>query len=219
MDDMNAAGYRTNLRIGLAIFLLTSAALAADKVERIGPPPSEISDGLKQAVEQKGYRATLDDGWKAEFWFAKDLATVKKDVPGALYPELSDGEFVGIVSFPQGMSDYRGESLAAGVYTLRYQLLPQDGNHLGVAPSPDFLLASPASADSRPEQGYVYRKLIALSAKSTGGNHPAVIALEPASEPNSILKTEHGTIVFSVAVPSTAAPEKLGIVVKGAASQ
>jgi hypothetical protein len=185
MDDMNAAGYRTYWRIALAIVLLTSAALAADKVERIGPPPSDLSDGLKQAVEQKGYRATLDDGWKAEFWFARNLATAKKEVPAALYPELSDGEFVGVVNFPQGMSDYRGQSLAAGVYTLRYQLLPQDGNHLGVAPNPDFLLASPASADSRPEQGYVYRKLIALSAKSTGSNHPAVIALEPAADPDS----------------------------------
>ncbi len=60
-----------------------------------------------------------------------------------------------MVRFPQGMSDYRGQSLPPGVYTLRYQLLPQDGNHMGVAPNPDFLLASPAASDSRPEQSYV----------------------------------------------------------------
>lgn len=216
---MNAAFYRRFLLTTLAIALLTGAAVAAEKVERIGPPPSDLSDALKQAVESKGYRATLEDGWKAEFWFVKDLAMTKKEVEGALYPELSDGEFVGIVNFPQGMSDYRGQSLAAGIYTLRYQLLPQDGNHLGVAPNPDFLLASPAAADSRPEQSYVYRKLVALSAKSTGGNHPAVIAMESSDEPGTVVKTDHGTIVFSVDVPSSAGTEELGIVIKGSAAQ
>lgn len=215
---MNPASYRNSLLLAL-IALMSTVAVAAQKVERIGAPPSDISDGLKQAVEAKGYRVTLDDGWKAEFWFAKDLATTKKDVPGALYPELSDGEFVGVVSFPQGMSDFRGQSLPGGIYTLRYQLLPQDGNHLGVAPNPDFLLASPAAADSRPEQSYVFRKLVALSAKSTGGNHPAVIALESAGDPESVVKTDHGTIVFSAAVPSSTGTETLGIVIRGSAAQ
>jgi hypothetical protein len=106
------------------------------------------------------------------------------------------------------------------VYTLRYQLLPQDGNHMGVAPNPDFLLASPVAADSRPEQSYVYRKLVALSARSTGTNHPAVIALEVAGDPNTVVKTEHGTVVFTIAIPSAGGtPETLGIVLKGTGTQ
>lgn len=194
---------------------------AANRVERIGPlTATEVSDALKQAVEEKGYRVTLDDGWMAELWFAKTLKTAKQDVPGALYPELSNAEFVGVVRFPQGMSDFRGQSLPAGVYTLRYQLLPQDGNHMGVAPNPDFLLASPAANDSRPEQSYVFKKLATLSARSTGTNHPAVIALESAGDPATVVKSDHGTVVFSVAIPASAgATEKLGIVLKGAAAQ
>ena len=194
---------------------------ASGKVVSIGPLTStDVSDALKQAVEEKGYRVALDDGWTAELWFAKPLKTVKQDVPGALYPELTNGEFVGVVRFPQGMSDFRGQSLPSGIYTLRYQLLPQDGNHMGVAPNPDFLLASPVASDSRPEQTYVYKKLVALSAKSTGTNHPAVIALESAGDTATVVKTDHGTVVFTVAVPSAAgAAEKLGIVLKGAGSQ
>jgi hypothetical protein len=146
--------------------------------------------------------------------------TTKQDVPGALYPELTNAEFVGVVRFPQGMSDFRGQSLPPGVYTLRYQLLPQDGNHMGVAPNPDFLLASPVAGDSRPDQSYVYKKMIALSAKSTGTNHPAVIALESAGDAATVMKTEQGTVVFTVAIPTTAGTsEKFGIVLKGAASQ
>ena len=201
--------------------LLTVAAAAAAKVERIGLLPADVaSDALRQTVEEKGYKVTLDDGWTAEFWFVKQPKVEKKDVPGALYPELSNGEFVGVVRFPQGMSDFRGQSLPAGTYTLRYQTLPQDGNHMGVAPNPDFLLASPADSDSRPEQSYVYRKMVALSAKSTGGSHPAVIALESAGEADSVIKDERGSIVFSVAVPTSGGgSEKLGIVIKGTAAQ
>lgn len=205
-----------------ALFLsfATAGFAAAAKVERIGAPPSAgVSDGLRQAVDEKGYRVTLDDGWTAEFWFVEPLKTTKQDVPGALYPELTDGEFVGLVNFPAGFSDYRGQSIPAGLYTLRYQLLPQDGNHMGVSPNPDFLLLSPAANDSRPEQSYVFKKLVVLSAKSTGTTHPAVVALESAGDASTVVKTDHGTIVFTAAIPTeAAASEKIGIVVKGAAA-
>jgi len=200
--------------------IVFSACAAAAQVQRIGGLTAVgASDALKHAVEDKGYRATLDDGWTAEFWFAKQLKTATKDVPGALYAELANGEFVGVVSFPKGMNDFRGQAIPAGVYTLRYQLLPQDGNHLGVAPNPDFLLAIPVASDPDPEQSYLYKKLVALSARSTGTNHPAVIALDSAGEPGSIAKGANLT-VFTVALTTSAgATEKLGIVVKGVAAQ
>lgn len=202
-----------SLSIGSGVFA------AAQKVERIGAPAS-VSAALQQAVESKGYRATLDGGWTAEFWFAKTLKTETKDVPDALYPELSNGEFVGVVTFSQAMTDYRGQNIAAGTYTLRYQMLPQDGNHMGVAANPDFLLAIPAANDSSPEATYPYKKLIALSAKSTGTNHPAVIALDSAGEPSTIKKNEHGDTVFSVTIPSEhGTAEKLGIILKGTSAQ
>jgi hypothetical protein len=205
----------------LCALLLSSAGslLAAAKVESIGPlTAAPLSDELRQAVADQGYRVTLDGGWVAEFWFAKELKTGKNNAPGALCPELNDGEFVGIVNLPQGMPDYRGDKIAPGVYTLRYQSLPQDGNHMGVAPNPDFLLASPAADDSQPGQSDAYKKRIALSAKSTKTNHPAVIALESAAGPATVSENESGEIVFTVAIPSGGS-EKLGIVVKGTAGQ
>ena len=206
----------------VATAVLVAAAVPTAKVERIGALSAPAaSDALKQAVEEKGYRVTLDHAWTAEFWFAKQIKTAAKDVPGALYPELANAEFVGVVNLPKGMTDFRGQAIPAGVYTLRYQLLPQDGNHLGVAPNPDFLLAIPVASDPDPEQGYLYKKLVALSAKTTGASHPAVIALDTAGEPGSAVGDTQGTVVFTVAVPSSGAigTEKLGIVVKGAAGQ
>src|ERR1022692_3447058 len=200
----------------------TAVFAAAAQVERIGALSAPAaSDALKQAVEEKGYRITLDGSWTAEFWFAKQLKAVAKDAPGALYPELANAEFVGVVSLPKGMTDFRGQPIPVGVYTLRYQLLPQDGNHLGVAPNPDFLLAIPVASDPNPEQGYLYKKLVALSAKTTGTNHPAVIALDTPGEPGSVVGGAKGVVVFTVTVPSSGASgtEKLGIVVQGTAAQ
>ena len=209
------------LRLLTLLACIALSVSAAAQVQRIGAlSAAGASDELKHAVEDKGYRVTLDDGWTAEFWFAKQLKTATKEVPGALYPELANAEFVGVVSLPKGMTDFRGQAIPAGAYTLRYQLLPQDGNHLGVAPNPDFLLAIPVANDRDPEQRYLYKRLVSLSAQSTGGSHPAVIAMNSAGDPGSVVKDAQNATVFSVAVPNSAgATEKLGIVVKGTAAQ
>ena len=207
--------------IAVAVFALLSTCASAQVVARIGAVSAAgVSDELKHAVEDKGYRITLEDGWKADFWFAKQLKAAPKDVSGALYPELTNGEFIGLVSLPKGMADYRGQAIPEGVYTLRYQLLPQDGNHLGVSPNPDFVLAIPASSDSDPEQELAFKKLVALSAKATGGNHPAVIALDTAGEPGTIAKNAQDMTVLTVPIATASGgTEKLGIVVKGTAAQ
>src|SRR5664280_2521943 len=84
---------------GALFCVVTAVFAAAPQVERIGALTAPgASDALKQAVEDKGYRITLDGGWTAEFWFAKQLKTAAKNVPGALYYELTNAEFVGVVN-------------------------------------------------------------------------------------------------------------------------
>ncbi|MFI5115469.1 MAG: hypothetical protein ACHP8B_02100 [Terriglobales bacterium] len=65
------------------------------------------------------------------------------------------------------------------------------------------------------------KKLVALSAKTTGTNHPAVIALDTAGEPGSVVGDAKGVVVFTVTVASSSASptKKLGIVVQGTAAQ
>ena len=199
--------------------LLSFPAFAA--VERTGPlSASGVSPEMKQAVEDKGYHVTLDDGWTADFWFARALATSSNAAAGALYPDLANGEFVGVVTFPKGASDFRGQAISAGTYTLRYQYIPQDANHMGVSPNPDFLLATPVASDSTPADNIPLKRLVTLSAKAAGTGHPAVFALAPAGPPGSISKDSDGMTVFTVAVPTASGkPDTLGIVVKGQATQ
>jgi hypothetical protein len=192
---------------------------AVERIAALAAPGAP--DEIKKAVQDKGYRVSLDDGWTAEFWFVRALATATKDAPGALYPELANGEFVGVANFPKGTTDYRGQAIAAGAYTLRYQFLPQDANHMGVSPNPDFLLAIPLAADSDPAEPLSFKNLVGLSAKATGTAHPAVIAMAPAGTPVAVAKDDQGMTVLTVEVPSAAhtKTEKLGIVLKGQATQ
>jgi len=193
----------------------------AGKVEAVGPlNASGASDGLKQAVADKGTRLTLDDGWSADFWFARSLATSSNHAAGALYPDLSNGEFVGVVTFVKGASDFRGQAIPAGTYTLRYQYIPQDANHMGVSPNPDFLLAIPIASDPNPSDNLPLKRLVALSSKASGTAHPAVFALAPAGKPGTVTKDDQGMLIFSGETATSAGKtEKIGIVVKGQATQ
>jgi hypothetical protein len=211
------------LCVCLAIFFLSSPLFAAGPtVERTGALSAPVaSDDLKKAVEDRGHRVTLDDGWTADFWFTRALAAAAKESPGALYPSLANGEFIAVVSFAKGFSDFRGQPIQSGLYTLRYQYLPQDANHMGVSPNPDFLLAIPVADDHDPTEPIPFKRLVALSAKSTGTAHPAVIALAAAGSPATVSKDDQGMTVLTVEVPASTPgkTEKLGIIVKGRATQ
>ena len=206
----------------LACILSALVFAAGPTVERIGAlSVPGASDEIRKAVEEKGYRVVLDDGWPVEFWFARALPISANAAPGALYPELANGEFVAVVSFPKGSSDYRGQAIPPGMYTLRYQYLPQDANHMGVSPNPDFLLAIPLALDGSPAENLPLKRMIALSAKTTGTAHPAVIAMATADAPATVITDDQGMTILSVEVQASASgkSQKLGIVLKGQATQ
>jgi hypothetical protein len=206
----------------LAASLALPSHAATPSVERIGAlTGAGVSDGLKKAVDEKGYSVVLGDGGSAQLWFARMLQTKTKDAAGALYPELTSGEFVAVVTFPKGSMDYRGQAIPAGTYTLRYQYLPQDANHMGVSPNPDFLLAIPVALDPDPATNLPYKTMIALSAKTTGTSHPAVIAMGTAGSSSTVSQDDQAMTILTVEMltSSSGKSEKLGIVLKGQTTQ
>ncbi len=126
----------------LLLSFLGAVAAQTGKIETLGPlTDSSVADAVKKVLDTKGYRITLDDGGVAcEIWLRNGVpAQAKKDVDGAIYPQLTESTLVGVLHFPKAASDYRGQTIPAGFYTLRYELIPNDGNHLGVAPNRDFV--------------------------------------------------------------------------------
>lgn len=209
----------------LLLILATSLAFAQGKVTPLDAlTDTAVPEAIRSALGSKGYRVALDDGAVAcELWFAKALALQpKKDVPGAAYPELAESTFVGVLHFPQQGGDYRGQPIAPGYYTLRYELLPNDGNHLGAAPTRDFLLLLPIASDPAPTASLKTPDVIDRSRKASGTRHPAPLSLlQPdSSSTPTVSKGEEDHWIFSTSIPLASGQAfPIALVVKGQAQQ
>jgi hypothetical protein len=209
----------------LFLLLFSLATLSsAQKVEKLPAIAGEASDKIKTALDATGYRVFLPNTLAAcDVWLAKVVATVKRaDAKGASYPEFADAQFLGVITFPKGGGrDFRGQTVRAGSYTMRYQLLPSDGNHLGVAPYPDFVLLVPLAEDADPAATFDFGKLIDLSAAAAHSAHPAAFEMmPPEGDEGTATQTDDGWIVLHASVSNKDGKKMpVAIVVKGSAAQ
>lgn len=118
----------------------------------------------------------------AEIWLRKDVpvTAANSSDPTINYSGIKPGMLIGVVHFDSGAGDFRGQKIAAGDYAMRYELIPADGNHMGVSSYRDFVLLVPLSADPGPSQVLDLTPLVVLSRKSTTTGHPAVFSIVPA---------------------------------------
>jgi hypothetical protein len=103
---------------------------------------------------------------------------------------IAPGTLLGAVRVHGGGADYRGHRVAAGVYTLRYGVQPEDGDHQGTADNRDFLLLAPAAADPSPE-GMKQEDVYKLSSKVSGKKHPAVVYVVKGVEGAAVPRLVH----------------------------
>jgi hypothetical protein len=100
--------------------------------------------------------------------------------------------------------------------------MPDDGNHLGVAPSRDFLLLVPAAADPGPDTTPKFADLVALSRQASGTKHPAPLSLVPAEAGTApaLTKDDEGHIIFTATVRLISGEDlPIALIVKGTAPQ
>lgn len=170
------------LALAVQLALATLAwAQGSYKAEPAGPlTASDVPKALEDALSPEGARLVSDKGATvAELWTLKSVALgAASSNSDALYSSLSVGTLVGVLHFPAQSNDFRGQTIKAGYYTLRYGKMPQDGNHMGANPYPDFLLLSPVSADTQLTPVKL-DDLLNLSRKASGTAHPAVMSLIP----------------------------------------
>jgi hypothetical protein len=170
--------------------------------------PAAASAGIRDLLNAEGYRIQDDKGQTlADIWLRKTVPASEKPAgpKGAvLLPFLADGELIGVLQYTADGRDYRDQSIAKGVYTLRYGLQPVNGDHLGVSTYRDYLLLLPAAKDTKSDLP-PRKKLEQQSAESAGTSHPAVLLLQAASTDSSkttpamVRDAEKNT--WSVAIP------------------
>jgi hypothetical protein len=196
------------------------------KIENLGPlTDGSVSEAVRDTLASTGYRVALDDGSPfCELWIRKDLpAQPKKDSQDLLYSEFSESTLVGVLHFVRSGNDFRGQTIPPGFYTLRYELIPDDGNHLGVAPNRDFLLLVPTASDADPKTTFKFDELVSLSRKATGTRHPGPLSLvQPpnAATAPAVSKNDQDQWIFSGSMKLASGEHiPFALVVKGSAQQ
>ncbi|HET8549377.1 MAG TPA: hypothetical protein VFL57_15295 [Bryobacteraceae bacterium] len=157
---------------------LTASALVAEyKTEPTGAPPADLNASVVSLLGKQGLK--ISDGSKvvAEVWFRSSMPTGGKAEDMKALPDVPMGALMGAIRFPANWSDRRGQQIKAGVYTMRYGLFPQNGDHQGVAPQRDFLLLIRAADDTNGAANLDYNELTKTSMKAAGSPHPAVFSI------------------------------------------
>jgi hypothetical protein len=197
--------------LALSLFATESRAQDAYKVEALKEgPPAALSSACKAVLSAEGYRVLNGEGKAvAEFWLRKAVpAAGKHSGPKGpiCYPVLSEGELLGAFRFPSGGRDYRDQSIAAGVYTMRYGLQPVNGDHLGVSLFRDFALLVPAAKDTSVDP-LPRKKVEEQSAEAAGTSHPAVFMLVPPPADAKLVSMFHDDMkdTWGAVVPLTLA--------------
>jgi len=212
--------------LALLVCVSTNASAQSYKTEALNEaPPKELAAPIRGALSQTGIRVTGPSGPVCDLWLGKAVpgkANAAQTL-GVVFPQLAPGTLVGAIRLPGSVKDYRKQLIKAGVYTLRYALVPENGNHMGVAPQRDFALASPAAAD-QDASTLTIDQTIALSRKATGSNHPSVWSLAPPEDhPKSLPSVFHlddgdlWLVEFSVQLAGSPVP--MALVVVGSAPE
>ncbi len=180
------------------LFSLSLLAFAQDyKLEPIAAAPTGLPAAYSAVIDSHGYRVVGPSGAWCEVWFQKSIPTGAKPSDPAITLPIAQGALLGVIRFPNGGEDRRGQTVKAGVYTMRYSDFPVDGAHQGVAPQRDFALLTPLANDADPAATPEFDKLVTMS-KTSGTAHPAVFSLEtPAGTtfPEVTKEGDHDTVL------------------------
>lgn len=208
-----------------SLCLLTLLAPAADfAVEPLKEgAPSEAAEAIRKEMPAVGHRVLRGGKPFVDFWVraAVETGDAAKGL-GILYPTLRQGGLVGVARFHGGGSDFKAQRFPAGVYTMRFAIQPEDGDHQGVTESRDFLLLCQAAADPSPEPIADLKELNKLSAKVNGKKHPAVLYLvsgQGGTLPRVVHDETAERSVFEVEASVGGKPQRLCIVIVGKAAE
>ena len=212
-------GSRQALGVLRHFCLLGAFVAVLDAQPKVSPlaekPPADLAPAVASLLQPSGVKI-LAGGATLDLWFVQTIAA-NGDGPG--WSNVESGTLVGAMRVTGAFKEIRGKAVAPGVYTLRYGLQPQNGDHLGISTYRDFLVISPASIDKDPKV-LGFDGAVALSKVVIGTSHPAALSIDPPEDaPGAVLSTYkndsgHDGVVFEVP-RQPAGTIKFGLIVSG----
>jgi len=187
-------------------------------------PPAVLDASIRKLLAPQAVQV-LDGGSPVfEFWFCAEVAvSAKPQSPAQALAAFKPVALVGAVSVTgKQHRTYRDTELPEGVYTMRFSLQPEDGDHLGTADFPYFVVLIPAKTDTKPDAFTAYPAMVKASGREAPGGHPLILSLRPTTEGETPKLLEPTAGHKSVRVKATlkpadaaAAPASFEVVVKG----
>lgn len=167
----------------VALAALTSPsflhAQAAKLTVTTAKPPAEIAEPIRAVLDEKVLKIATEDKATYEFWFRKELPLTEKPAGGTLgLTTMKEGAILGVARVAGEHYDFRNEEIKPGVYTVRLGIQPEDGNHLGVAPTRTFALLITAKQDKKLD-AIDHEALMKAAAAINAAKHPSNLNLQP----------------------------------------
>ena len=192
-------------------------------------PPAAVSERVRKVIATQGLRVLGPKGKPFVDVWLRNSVTTKADENrlGIDFGSLREGTLVGAVRVHGKSEDFRGNGFRKGVYTLRYGIQPEDGDHQGTAETRDFLLLCPVDLDVKPDP-MPTEEVIKLSVKVSRRKHPCVLYLvkmfdKPEKLPRLVHQEELEYWVLDFQVPvegkSGKTAVRLGLVLVGLAAE
>lgn len=178
----------------LFTFGLAASAQAVDYTAEAvaeAAPSEEFSDEVRQTVGESGIKVLRGKRTYLEFWPAKEWSVTAGFEPSVevQYP-FEPGQLVGVARLKSKLTDFRGQEIGTGLYTVRYGQQPVDGNHVGTAPTRDFFMLLPAAKDQSAAK-LSKEQLFEMSMEAAETAHPAILYLQAAAPDADGVSLEH----------------------------
>lgn len=147
-------------------------------------PPAELAASIRDVLKPTALQLMEGEKPVFEFWFRESLPLKSTpESPIRPYSAIGETALIGaVLVHAEGQRDYKDNQIFKGLYTMRYGLQPQDGDHLGTADYPYFAVLIPAKYDTALDSLAQYRPMVKASGKDTPTGHPTVLSLRPVLE-------------------------------------
>ena len=169
---------------------------------------------MTQVLQKDGIKITNNGAPYCALWFRTGKVGGGATEENATMPGIPIGTLLGVIRFDGKGSDRRGQNIKPGVYTMRYGLIPVNGDHQGAAPQRDFFVLVPASDDKDLNATPKFEDLVAMSKKASGTPHPAVLSFWKADGSTSGMSQQGDDWVLQTKLGDTA----IAVILVGAAS-
>ncbi len=160
------------------LLLFPALALCQYTTAPAGGAPEGVAPAIAKVLQKDGAKVTNAGAPYCTIWFRTDKpAGGEPAEENQTLASINPGALLGVIRFDAKGQDRRGQGIKPGVYTLRYGLIPINGDHQGAAPQRDFVVMIPAALDTDPASAPTFEQMMDMSRKASGTPHPAVLSL------------------------------------------